>query len=665
MNSSSLKGFVKPKSKRLLVSGASALLAALLSTHSFAAGELVVELETLSNQDNFSPLSAQYDSAASGNEYIEWTGDGSNEYLATASDTATGQVAIAFTLSQAATVDLSIVANLPSATDDSFYYQVDGNGWSTQNNSTTNGFETISLNSLNNLSAGDHVLNILRREDGAQLDMVTLSVSQGDISETGDVQPTPTAEPTATPTPAPTATPTPAPTATPTPAPTPAPSGTEIEVVMTGVTGEESVSLTVGGSTVQTWTLGTSMQTYTVSTNATGEIRVDFTNDSGDLDVQVDYISVNGEVRQAEDQEDNTGAYDGSCGGGSYSEMLHCNGSIGFGDTGSAPEPTATPAPTATPVPTATPTPTPTATPTPVPTATPTPTPTPGGGVTFPPFFVGNITTNGSVRSDFGQYWDQITPENEGKWGSVEGTRDQYNWGPLDAIYDYARANNIPVKAHTLVWGSQQPNWISNLSASEQRGEIEEWIRDYCERYPDTQIIDVVNEAVDGHAPAAYAQNAFGNDWITESFRLARQYCPDAVLVYNDYNFLTWNTDDIMDLIRPAVNAGVIDALGLQSHSLYDPQEWTAQEIQDKLDLISTLGLPLYISEYDIEATNDQTQLEYMQRHFPIFYEHPNVIGITLWGYVVGSTWRDGTGLVESNGQKRPAMEWLMNYLGR
>lgn len=278
--------------------------------------------------------------------------------------------------------------------------------------------------------------------------------------------------------------------------------------------------------------------------------------------------------------------------------------------------------------------------------------------------FVGNITTSGNVRSDFIQYWDQITPENEGKWGSVEGTRDQYNWGPVDRIYDYARQHGIPVKAHTLVWGSQAPGWINNLSASEQAAEIEEWIRDYCNRYPDTAMIDVVNEAHPNHAPANYARNAFGNNWITKSFELARQYCPDAILIYNDYNFMTWDTDDILDIIRPAVQAGVVDALGLQAHSLYDPKIWSVQEIENKLDQISSLGVPLYVSEYDIEATDDQTQLQYMQMHFPVFYEHPNVIGITLWGYIYGATWRTGTGLIR-DGRPRPAMTWLMEYLGR
>lgn len=261
------------------------------------------------------------------------------------------------------------------------------------------------------------------------------------------------------------------------------------------------------------------------------------------------------------------------------------------------------------------------------------------------------------------QYWDQITPENEGKWGSVGGTRGQFNWSALDKIYDFARKNNIPVKAHNFVWGQQAPSWINGLSAADQRTEIEKWIKAYCDRYPDTQMIDVVNEALPSHAPANYAKNAFGDNWITEVFKLARKHCSNAELIYNDYNFLTWDTDAIMKMIKPAVDAGVVDGLGMQAHSLYDPKVWSAAEIKAKLDLIATLGTDLYISEYDIEATDDNKQLEYMKMHFPIFYEHPKVKGITLWGYVVGTTWRAGTGLVNTNGTPRPAMTWLMNYL--
>ncbi len=277
-------------------------------------------------------------------------------------------------------------------------------------------------------------------------------------------------------------------------------------------------------------------------------------------------------------------------------------------------------------------------------------------------FFVGNITTNGNVGSDFMDFWDQLTPENEGKWGSIEGTRDVYNWDGMDRAYAYAVANNIPFKAHTFVWGSQAPNWIGGLSATEQAEEIEEWIKDYCARYPATAMIDVVNEAVPGHAPATFAENAFGSDWIIRSFELARQYCPSATLILNDYNVLIWNTDEFLAMAQPVVDAGVVDAIGVQAHGL---ETMTAGDLQSALNRIASLGLPIYVSEYDINIADDQEQLGIMQEQFPVFFDHSAVAGITFWGYVVGATWRDNTGLIYDDGTQRPAMTWLMDYLGR
>ncbi|GFE80127.1 hypothetical protein GCM10011487_21270 [Steroidobacter agaridevorans] len=398
-------------------------------------------------------------------------------------------------------------------------------------------------------------------------------------------------------------------------------SANSIVVRARGTAGTESLSLRVDNTNVATWTLTTSFQDFTASTTLTGAITVAFTNDASGRDAQVDYIVVNGQTRQAEAQSQNTGFYtNGSCGGGGFSEWLHCNGVIGFGNVNG------------------------------------------GGTGPLPAFFVGNITTNGAVRSDFLQYWDQITPENEGKWASVEATRDVYNWSGLDRAYNYAMANNIPFKQHTFIWGNQSPGWINSLSAAEQAAEIEEWIRDYCARYPNTAMIDVVNEATPGHAPAAYAQNAFGSNWIIRSFQLARQYCPNAVLILNDYNVLSWDTDAFIRMATPAVNAGVVDALGAQGHGL---EGQSLSSIQNKLNQVAALGLPIYISEYDVARTNDQEQLQIMQTQFPLFYNHPSVAGITLWGYVVGSTWVNGSGLIQSNGTHRPAMTWLMNYLGR
>ncbi|WP_298581615.1 glycoside hydrolase family 11 protein [uncultured Luteimonas sp.] len=101
-----------------------------------------------------------------------------------------------------------------------------------------------------------------------------------------------------------------------------------------GTAGGENISLKVNNATVASWTLATGMANYTATTSASGGSLVEFTNDGGSRDVQVDYISVNGAVRQAEDQTYNTGVYqNGQCGGGNgRSEWLHCNGAIGFGN---------------------------------------------------------------------------------------------------------------------------------------------------------------------------------------------------------------------------------------------------------------------------------------------------------------------------------------------
>lgn len=594
---------------------------------------LAVELESLSGQSSFSPLSVKSDSGASNGQYIEWSNDGSNQSLSSPSNTASGQVAINFSVSQTTNVSFEIQASLAGGYDDSFYYQLDSGSWITQNNIATTGWGNVTLQTFNNVAAGEHVLRILRREDGAKLDKVTLSASNGNLSLTadnsdgnggsdGDDYQVPnnnfadnggaegslknwstTAGSISL-------------------SNTQSHSGSS-SVLITGRTADWHGIIFNAGSLVN----GNEYDVAVWVKLAAGSADVPVTltakrQDDSDSSTYNEYEQVATAVASANRWTLLQGFYTQSGTPFEHFIVESENETVSFyaddfsigGDAGGV------------------------------------------GNYKY----VGNITTRGAVRSDFVQYWDQITPENEGKWGSVERQRDVYNWSGVDAAYNYAKQNNILFKQHTFVWGSQYPTWIDSLSPSEQAAEIEEWIRDFCIRYPDVDQIDVVNEATPGHAPANYAKSAFGNDWIIKSFQLARQYCPNAELILNDYNVLSWNTDEFIAMAIPAINAGVVDAIGLQSHGLADRPY---ADVESKLNRIAALGLPIYISEYDIEKTNDQEQLNVMKSQFPLFYNHPSVKGITLWGYVVGTTWRDGTGLIQSNGTQRPAMTWLMNYL--
>jgi len=236
--------------------------------------------------------------------------------------------------------------------------------------------------------------------------------------------------------------------------------------------------------------------------------------------------------------------------------------------------------------------------------------------------FVGNITTNGQVDPTglkFATYWDQITPENAGKWGSVQSTPDSnFNWSTLDAIYDYAEDNGILFKQHTFVWGSQQPNGVP----TEQQ--VISWIRTFCERYPNTALIDVVNEPLP-HTTPNYADNIGGgtnNNWqrITNSFKWARQYCPGAILILNDYNNIEWPNDNqhSVDIVNTELaNGGPIDAIGAQAHDL----DHCSVSLQPVTQLFNKLhndtDLPVYITEMDLSYTDDQAQLNAYRQYFP------------------------------------------------
>jgi endo-1,4-beta-xylanase len=211
---------------------------------------------------------------------------------------------------------------------------------------------------------------------------------------------------------------------------------------------------------------------------------------------------------------------------------------------------------------------------------------------------------------------------------------------------------------------------LGGSTPSAQRSEVEEWIRLFCQRYPDTQLIDVVNEPPPHTTPpytaALGGAGSSGYDWIVQAFKWARQYCPSSILIMNDYNTIEYANDNshFIDIVNRIKAAGAsIDAVGAQAHAAYSMSTSTVQMYLDKL--ASSTGLPVYISEYDINLADDTQQKNVMQSQFTMFWNDSNVKGITLWGYIVGQTWETNTGLMTSSGTMRPAMSWLMQFLNR
>ena len=307
--------------------------------------------------------------------------------------------------------------------------------------------------------------------------------------------------------------------------------------------------------------------------------------------------------------------------------------------------------------------------------------------------FLGNV--NELTRPLFTQYFNQVTPENAGKWGSAAGTTRTaaMRWANLDAAYAFAQANGFPFNFHVLVWGNQQPTWMAALPAEEQLAEIKQWFAAVAQRYPNIEWLQVVNEPLHDPPDCAHSANQGGNcnasgnyaralggangtdgtgwDWILNAFRLAKQYFPNTKLMLNDYSITNTDsaTTQYLQIINILKRENLIDVVGEQGHAFSTTGNMAVHKAN--LDRLAATGVPIQITELDIDGVaaggvpGDEVQLRNFRRIVPVFWEHPGVEGITVCGWRQPNHWRNAQNapIVLSDDTPKPAALWLYNYV--
>jgi hypothetical protein len=119
----------------------------------------------------------------------------------------------------------------------------------------------------------------------------------------------------------------------------------KIVVRARGTSGDEVIRVTVAGQEIAVFDLTTAWDEYVTYTDIYGGVNVEFINDASGRDVQLDWVRINGQYRQTEDQTYNTATWNsstGSCSGG-RGDVMHCGsnwgnflGVIGFGNVSNA-----------------------------------------------------------------------------------------------------------------------------------------------------------------------------------------------------------------------------------------------------------------------------------------------------------------------------------------
>jgi endo-1,4-beta-xylanase len=316
--------------------------------------------------------------------------------------------------------------------------------------------------------------------------------------------------------------------------------------------------------------------------------------------------------------------------------------------------------------------------------------------------------TNGAALVE--AQFNSISPENVLKWEVVHpssGTNG-YNFEPGDRYVEFGEKHGMYIIGHTLVWHSQTPRWVFQDGTNRASREVLlERMRDHIHtvvgRYKGRiKCWDVVNEALNDGGGASDTNifrrspwfTIIGSDFIAKAFEYAHEADPDAVLRYNDYSIENEPKRKRCIALIKMLQADHVPVmvLGSQTHANLN---WPGPELEDAaLTELSTLGLPIHITELDVNASragqrsqsadvseNNQANaatnlIEDAQQKlasqysnlFNAFLKHRDTVKlVTFWGVTDTDSWRrNGRPLLfDGNWQPKPAFKVVIDQAGK
>jgi endo-1,4-beta-xylanase len=276
------------------------------------------------------------------------------------------------------------------------------------------------------------------------------------------------------------------------------------------------------------------------------------------------------------------------------------------------------------------------------------------------------LLNDAKYRSVLASEFNVLVPENAWKFISVHPTRDRYDFSRVDVLMEFAKANNMKVRGHPLVWHSSLPRWLWLNEEKFTRDELIAILKDHVQtlvsRYRGQVFAwDVLNEAInrDGSLRDTIWLRNIGPEYIDLAFQWAHEADPDALLFYSDYgNDEQGRKPDAMyNMVRGMLQRGVpIHGVGLQAHRLVqEPPD--AKALAGNMKRHADLGLQVQFTELDIAISqgvgSKEERLEEQGRGYGDIFKTclsiPKCTGIITWGFTDRHTWLGSlTGQIEA-----------------
>lgn len=250
----------------------------------------------------------------------------------------------------------------------------------------------------------------------------------------------------------------------------------------------------------------------------------------------------------------------------------------------------------------------------------------------------------------------------------VEANKEHFilDFSAVTGELDFAVANGLAVRGHTLIWHSQTPDFIfyedydpkGKLAGRElMLKRMENYMCDVFTwvdaNYPDLFYAwDIANECIDdnGGLRDSLWRQTIGDDYLEYAFAYARKYAPSSIaLFYNDYNASqSGKQADIIAALTPVAEAGNLDGIGMQGHidTTLSPARFTfaAKKYAESLSVI------IHVTELDVVSPTggspETLQGLYYGRLFQALIDAKNsgvpIESVSIWGLTDSLSWKAG-----------------------
>ncbi len=259
-----------------------------------------------------------------------------------------------------------------------------------------------------------------------------------------------------------------------------------------------------------------------------------------------------------------------------------------------------------------------------------------------------NVLTNTDYANFAKRAFDWGTLEYEATWPSNEPARGVRTQDVADAMIQWARQNGMKLRGHHIIDAQRGPTWLAGLSPQDQAMEVSGRVTDALTHYQGQfEHWDVFNEMLHGK----FYENLFGPLFKVGVHLQAQGIDPNVEKFVNDFNIIEGSmVEEYKDLIRWLQSYGVeIDGIGVQSHLPGQVEPFT---ILSRFDSLAELGLPIWSTEFDVSAANENVLADEIEKYLRLAFSHPAVEGVMLWDFFAGSPSRDPSRmLMDSDGR--------------